>query len=121
MEFELLKAVPHYDKIIHFVSGMLLVVFAWCIIVFFKADRVSKSFQTIFIICFCMAIAVMWEFFEFTCDHLFGMDMQRVTSSGVNDTMFDLLATTVGALIGTAILMRFQSAFEKFFTTSAKK
>ena len=54
---------------------------------------------------FSMAIAVLWEFFEFGCDKFLGQSMQQLVSVGVDDTMFDLLAATIGAAIGGYLLI----------------
>ena len=53
---------------------------------------------------FSMAIAVIWEFFEFACDKFLGQSMQQLISVGVDDTMFDLLAATLGAGLGGWLL-----------------
>ncbi|MDD5922037.1 MAG: hypothetical protein PUC44_02480, partial [Eubacteriales bacterium] len=37
--------------------------------------------------CFSMTIGVCWEFIEFTCDHLFGLDMQK-------DTIVHMISST---------------------------
>jgi len=118
--FDFYKSVPHFDKVIHLASGALSVILGWYALKLFKVDQADKAFQAIFIICFCVAIAVAWEFFEFTCDKLFGQNMQELIMHGVDDTMFDLLAATVGACIGTMIMMRFTKPIEKFSIANTK-
>ena len=46
-----------------------------------------------------MAIGATWEIFEFTMDKLFGLSMQK---SGLDDTMYDLIVDTFGALSAAA-------------------
>jgi len=108
------KTAPHFDKVIHFFSGALSVIIAFYALKFFKADKTSKPFQAVFIICFCVSIAVAWEFFEFFCDKVLGQNMQQLLQPGVDDTMFDLLFATIGACVGTMILMRYTKSVEKF-------
>jgi uncharacterized membrane protein YwzB len=114
INFDFYKTVPHFDKLMHLISGVLSVIIAWYALRFFKADSTSKPFQAVFIICFCVAIAVAWEFFEFGCDKLLGQNMQQLVSEGVDDTMFDLIAATIGACIGTMILMSRTKSVAKF-------
>ena len=54
---------------------------------------------------FSMAIGVIWEFFEFGCDKFLGQSMQQLISVGVDDTMFDLIAATLGAGLGGYLLI----------------
>ena len=62
-----------------------------------------------------MAIAVLWEFFEFSCDKLLGQSMQQLISVGVDDTMFDLLSATLGGVIGAIWIINLKNL--DFFVT----
>ncbi|MEA3323353.1 MAG: hypothetical protein U9Q12_03965, partial [Patescibacteria group bacterium] len=53
-------------------------------------------FVALFAVCFSMAVAVVWEIFEYVMDIGFGTNMQK---SGLVDTMEDLIVATIGALI----------------------
>ena len=48
---------------------------------FNRSDRfsikMSPYFVAFFAFCFSMTVGVMWEFFEFSMDWFFGMDMQK--------------------------------------------
>ena len=48
-----------------------------------------------FILTFTLAAGVVWEIYEFTCDQVFGTDLQH----GNIDTMVDLIVDLIGALI----------------------
>lgn len=100
IDLDFYKTVPQFDKIIHFISGFLSVILGYYVLTFFKAQKNQRAFRICFLICFAMAIAVLWEFFEFACDKLLGQSMQQLISVGVDDTMFDLLSATIGAIIG---------------------
>ena len=60
---------------------------------------------------FAVFCGVLWEFYEFTCDS-FGMNLQRYMKAGhlllgraaLLDTMGDLLADFIGAVIFAVIL-----------------
>ena len=41
-------------------------------------------------------VAGIWEIFEFTCDKLFNKDAQHVLTTGVNDTMKDMIVAILG-------------------------
>lgn len=65
----------------------------------FQGDRFAAPpfAMAIFAFAFALAIGTLWEVFEFSMDHLFGLNMQK---SGLMDTMGDLVVNSVGALIG---------------------
>ena len=44
-------------------------------------------------------IAVIWEFFEYGMDLLMAMDLQHVETTGVSDTMTDLIVAFLGSII----------------------
>lgn len=50
-----------------------------------------------------VTVGVLWEFFEYAADFFAGLNMQK---SGLDDTMFDLLACTAGSLVGSLALLR---------------
>jgi uncharacterized membrane protein YjdF len=67
---------------------------------YFDAQRSPRLFRGLFIVFFSMAIATAWEFFEFAMDKLLGFSMQQLISQGLDDTMYDLIAATVGSVFG---------------------
>ena len=48
---------------------------------------------------FTFMIAVLWECVEFTIDNVMGTDTQKVLSTGVNDTMKDMICAILGSLL----------------------
>jgi hypothetical protein len=101
---DLYKTVPYFDKVVHFFSGVFTALVGHYALVYFKVNKSPNLFKAMFIMFFSMAIAVLWEFFEFGCDKLLGQSMQQLVSVGVDDTMFDLLCATVGAGLGGYLL-----------------
>lgn len=62
--------------------------------------------------CFAVTIAGLWEIIEFAIDGIFGTNMQRwddsTTSrrgSGLIDSMWDIIASVIGASIVSVILL----------------
>ena len=97
---DLYKTVPYFDKIVHFGSGVLSTIVGYYAIVYFKATKTPIVFRTLVIVGISTMIAVVWEFFEFGCDKFLGQHMQELVSVGVDDTMYDLLAATLGSFLG---------------------
>lgn len=110
----LIVVIPFWDKILHAVSPILLVAVGYAIIGYCLRDTdFSKISPWLFIVmgfAFAGLCGVFWEFWEFTCDTVANMNLQRyMTESGVPyvgrealmDTMGDLLTNTLGALILT--------------------
>jgi len=90
-----------WDTILHTLSGFVIAMVAFIIVKQLNEDmdiRVTLSpfFTALFAVCFSMAIAVVWEIFEYVMDMSFGTNMQK---SGLVDTMEDLIVATIGALI----------------------
>ena len=89
-----------YDKIIHGLSGIISSILALTILI--KSNNYDKNslwLKIIFIICITLTVAVSWEFFEFINDNIFNKDAQKVITTGVNDTMLDMLMALIGSII----------------------
>lgn len=94
------ETVPYYDKFVHMLSGVFSAVIAYYVLLYFGAKYTHKGFRRLFIICFSLAVAVCWEFFEFFCDKVLGQHMQELIQHGVDDTMWDLIMAFIGSLVG---------------------
>lgn len=103
---DLYKTVPYYDKAIHCLSGVATALVGHYIVDYFKVQRSPRLFRGLFIMFFSMAIATAWEFFEFFMDKVLGFSMQQLISQGLDDTMFDLIAATIGAAFGGWLMSR---------------
>jgi uncharacterized membrane protein YjdF len=101
---DLYKTVPLYDKAVHTLSGAGTALIGFYMLRYFKAEKTPAVFRGMFMIFFSISVAVAWEFFEFFCDKCLGQHMQQLVTTGVDDTMFDMLVATIGAIIG-GILM----------------
>lgn len=89
-----------FDLFAHFLTG-IVASFVSCI--FLKKYKILKRENTLFVILFMIlfsvSISAFWEFFEFFSDKLFGGDTQYVASTGVSDTMEDMLIAFFGSLL----------------------
>ena len=91
------RSIPPYDKIVHFLSGILIAAFGYFIITRFipDADKKMKLIICIFTFLFASSGAGLWEIFEFTTDKLAGGGMQR----GMVDTVTDMIAGNIGGFL----------------------
>ena len=76
--------VPHWDTILHTLNGFLCAAVGFALVDLFNRDehftfKLSPLFLAIVAFCFSMTIGVLWEFFEFSADKYFGLDMQKDT------------------------------------------
>ena len=89
-----------WDLFIHFLSGMLTAIFALDIMKWsdvFKEDK--QCFNLLFMNCFTLMVASLWEFVEFGSFVFLSMDVQHHLTTGVFDTMEDMLIAFLGNII----------------------
>jgi hypothetical protein len=99
----------HYDRLVHVLVPFVVAPIVYILLA--RADvlpdlRASGERHHrigIFVVtlAFGAAIGALWEVLEWCSDHTFGSSLQR----GEADTIGDLIADTVGALIGAALLV----------------
>ncbi len=92
--------IPWWDLFVHGLSGALTCYIAY---LFLKESPINplkhKTFTIFFMLIFSLAVASCWEFMEFTMDKVSGSDTQWVQTSGVDDTMTDMLIAFFGSSI----------------------
>ncbi len=94
-----------WDTMLHGVSGVLLVFSALMGLAMMRKRNKSLVYSISLVISysffFAMTAGVIWELLEFSADTFLGMDAQRSkgVEYGVLDTMQDVVANTVGAII----------------------
>ncbi|MEA5033624.1 MAG: hypothetical protein VB025_15885 [Sphaerochaeta sp.] len=75
---------PFWDTALHTINGFLAAAIGFSLVdILSQNERFSFSLSPLFVaivaFCFSMTIGVIWEFFEFGMDMVFGMDMQKDT------------------------------------------
>ena len=75
---------PLWDTMLHTVNGFLFAAFGFCLVDLLNENqsmkfRLSPPFMALVAFCFSMTIGIIWEFFEFSMDHLLLLDMQKDT------------------------------------------
>ena len=76
--------VPNWDTMLHTLNGFLAAAVGFSMVLLLNDDErltfdLSPFFLALVAFCFSMTIGVLWEFFEFSVDRLFHMDMQKDT------------------------------------------
>lgn len=74
--------IPIWDTMLHTTNGFLMAAIGFATIdLFNRSERFSMKMSPFFVafvaFCFSMTVGVLWEFFEFSMDWFFGMDMQK--------------------------------------------
>ncbi|MDL2324911.1 hypothetical protein LJC61_07170 [Ruminococcaceae bacterium OttesenSCG-928-A16] len=108
----------YMDKISHFASGIVFTILGFCLHYWLVGPQPGGLRQGGFLagsyaLFFSMFIAVMWEVIEFFDFNLTGNDSQNMLTTGVFDTMQDLIACLVASLLCVA-------AFALYYTQKAK-
>lgn len=75
---------PHWDVMLHTINGFIMAAIGFAMIDIINQDPrfhiiMSPFFVAFVAFCFSMTIGVLWEFFEFGMDSIFGFDMQKDT------------------------------------------
>lgn len=105
--------VPHWDTMLHAISGALLCLLGISIVMSFGKTNsgthtISPVFTVVFAFCFAAAIGVFWEIAEFTMDSVLGINTQgyaavsgepHVGQAALMDTMKDYIFNTIGAAV----------------------
>ena len=78
---------PFWDTLLHTFNGFLAAAIGLALVsILNRSDRIAFSLSPFFCavvaFCFSMTIGVLWEFFEFGMDWVFGLDMQKDTVLG---------------------------------------
>jgi len=74
----------YWDTLLHTVNGFLMGAIGVSLINILNGSKkfaisLSPFFVALVAFCFSMTIGVLWEFFEYAMDSIFGMDMQKDT------------------------------------------
>lgn len=74
--------IPIWDSMLHTTNGFLMAAIGFALIdIFNRSDKFSVKMSPYFVaftaFCFSMTVGVIWEFFEFSMDWFFGLDMQK--------------------------------------------
>lgn len=98
-------AISFYDLILHFSSGILLILVGYLVFAALMRRYEAASLPIVLPVLFSLFLAIaaagLWEVYEFCGDTFFHLQAQ---GGSLTDTMTDIIAGTCGALIGAGIL-----------------
>lgn len=120
---DLYKVTWFYDKLMHCLSGTFVMILA--LPLYYKSrpgqspDRHDCVQAVLFCIFTSLSIAGIWEMCEYVLTPLVGRDLQRVLSTGINDTMQDMLVCTLGTVIVIPSMVRYYTRGKVDFLISA--
>lgn len=86
---------PYWDTVLHTLNGFLCAAIGFSLLDILNRHNdvrfhLSPLYLAIMSFCFSMTVGVIWEFFEFTMDQLFFLDMQKDTVvSAIGSIMLD--------------------------------
>lgn len=92
--------IPYYDKILHFYSGLVIAQAGREVYVKLNGDTANKVLHNTFAIIFAIALAGLWEIWEFSGDSLIGTNSQN---SSLTDTMWDIIAGSISGIISVTV------------------
>jgi len=87
--------IESWDTMLHTMNGFLMAAIGFALVDILNRQekmtfRLSPMFMAVVAFCFSMTIGVLWEFFEFSMDYFFMLDMQKDTIvTGISSVMLD--------------------------------
>lgn len=111
---------PYFDKIVHFFSGILaslLMISLFCLLKNKRKISDPGDYQILLLFTFSsnLAIALLWEFFEYLMLILFNNDCINHYTTGVHDSLTDMLCALVGGLIVIYCLINYYQRGKRSF------
>ena len=108
---------PHWDLMLHAMSGAMLGILGFLIVDWLNKDEHAKIsmnpfFVSLFAFSFALMIGALWEIYEFSFDKFLGLNMQKfayqngelmVGREALSDTMEDIIIDAIAALAVSTI------------------
>lgn len=110
----------YFDKFVHCASGVVILEIGYLIYKYYIKEN-NKIFMLLFLNAFNMLIAFLWELYEYLLLILFNYDAIRHYTSGVHDTMTDMIVCFIGGLILSIYLVKFDQSDKKHFFVSLQR
>ncbi len=97
--------IPIWDTMLHTTNGFLCAALGFCFVDLLNRNKkikfeLSPFFLALVAFCFSMTIGVLWEFWEFGCDIVLNLDMQKDTIiNEIHTVMLDPTASNTAVTI----------------------
>lgn len=98
--------IPAWDTMLHTINGFLMAAIGFSLVdILNRNERFSFKLSPVFVaivaFCFSMTIGVIWEFFEFSMDRFFLLDMQKDTVvHTISSVMLDPTGGNTPTIVG---------------------
>ena len=113
-------SMPYYDKFTHCASGVVICELIYFIYKYYLRDNHRKGLMILNAV--NSMVALLWEFYEYALLVFFNYDAINHWTSGVHDTITDMLVAVIGGLVLSFYLICFdQSPKEHFFVSLERK
>ncbi len=89
----------YYDVFAHFMFGFAGCIIGLYMLNLFSVHDKSMVFTIIFMLFCTLALSSIWEIFEYISSIVFKEDVQNVLTTGVSDTMEDIIASFIASII----------------------
>jgi len=99
---DLYERLPWWDVFLHLKSGWLMALVTSFLLLRYS-DMRNPAAVAMLSTSVAVNLGVSWEVFEYLMDNNLGWNMQK---SGLDDTMSDLVADTLGAVLGSIAAYR---------------
>ena len=99
--------VPGWDTALHTITGFLSAAVGFSLVdILNRNEHIKLSLSPLYVamtaFCFSLSVGIIWEFFEFSMDMMFGLDMQKdtiihsISSVTLDETMSNKIVTING-------------------------
>ncbi|MDD2310613.1 MAG: hypothetical protein PHH91_13635 [Desulfuromonadaceae bacterium] len=112
-----------WDIVLHASAGLLMGIVGFLLVYLLNESKrvemhMTPGFISLFAFSFAVTIGTLWEVFEFSMDQFFGLNMQKAMlddSSGLTDTIWDMIVNAIGAFIISFMGWRYLKRKQIFF------
>lgn len=107
---DLYRILPGFDKLAHCLSGVFVSIL--CLGLYFalkpghQIENRDAALATAFVFFGSMAVAGLWEIGEYLLSAIVKIDLQRVLTTTVSDSMLDMIVCLIGTLISLPFVKR---------------
>lgn len=113
---------PYFDKVTHFFSGIIFLEAAYIFYKHYLCHDQRKFLMFIFINAINAMIALFWEFYEYALLIFFNYDAINHYTTGIHDSITDMLVAVIGGLILSLYLIYYdQKDGQHFFIQLERK
>jgi len=112
-----------WDIALHASAGLLMGIVGFLLVYLLNEStqvklHMTPGFISLFAFAFAVTIGTLWEIFEFSMDQFFALNMQKTMlgdSSGLTDTMWDMIVNALGACIISIMGWRYLKGKQTLF------